>query len=96
MAHYRTIQSNYRPANGRHASADQIGSLVSSMVAGLAMFGLAANGMCLARATQSGPGVPTKHLANLNQATQPLDAKLLLVIRDESRLNSERKPPCQR
>ncbi len=88
MADYQTVHSNRRQQNGQPTLADPIGLLSSTFIAGLGMFGLAANGTCLSILTQSAVQLPADGLADLDRETSK--ARLLLVARGGSRVDLRR------
>lgn len=84
MADQLTIQSNRRQQEGKHAPADLIALLRSTVIAGLGTFGLASNGACLSILTQTAAQAPS------DCAGETTAAKLFLVARGGSRVDFRR------
>jgi hypothetical protein len=95
MAGYPAFHPNRRSQNRRPVPVDQISLLSSTIIAGLGMFGLAANGACLTALMQCGSQDPAKLPADPDMAGEAADTTLFLVSRDRSRTGSRRVSQCQ-
>jgi hypothetical protein len=73
----------------------QNNSLSSAFIAGLAMFGLAMNGTCLAALEQAGLAAQKEAPADPDRIEESSDAQASLITGDGSRFNSDRMPRCQ-
>jgi hypothetical protein len=73
----------------------QNNSLSSAFIAGLAMFGLAMNGTCLAALEQAGLAARKEAPADPDRIEESSDAQASLITGDGSRFNSDRMPRCQ-
>jgi hypothetical protein len=88
MADYQTFHSNRRQQTSQQALTDPIGLLSSTIIAGLGMYGLAANGTCLSILAQPAVQSPADELAGLVKETA--DARPFLVARGGSRVDLRR------
>lgn len=95
MAGHLTLQLNRQPQKSWHALTDPVSSLSSSIIAGLGMFGLAANGTCLTELMQCEPPVQEKMPVVSDLPKDTSDREIYLMTRDGSRVETRRMPRCQ-
>jgi hypothetical protein len=96
MADYEAFHSDPRRQNSRLIGAEPVSSFGSSVIAGLALFGLAANGCCLAGSTQSGANASSEEPLNSDPVRDNSDAALFAITLSDSRIDSKRRSRCQR
>jgi hypothetical protein len=96
MAGILTIQPTWQRAGSRLAQTDPQPSILAAFVTGLAMFGLAAHGTCLAVLEESTMPARKRPGADSEPRKDGSQARMCPVTIDPGPADRARMPPCQR
>jgi hypothetical protein len=96
MAGILTIQPTWQRAGSRLARTDQQPSILAAFVTGLAMFGLAAHGTCLAVLEESSAPAGERAGADSEPMEEGSHGRIAPVTIDGEPADGARMQPCQR